>query len=128
MYYQKTIDVPANTIESNAVVTRLHMTLGTIERFIVAFPAGCHGLCHVRVNYQGWQILPWTLGESLAWDNYVFDMQHKYPLAVEPYDLRIVTWNEDDSYLHRVFVGLILNENVIEGSNVELYEALAGMR
>jgi len=128
MYYQKTITITRNTSERNKVVTQLGITRGTIRRFLVAFPPGCHGLCHVQINYLGWQILPWTLGESLAWDNYVFDMQHNYPITVEPFELRIMAWNEDDSYNHKVFVGVILDEGVVEAEYSELYSVLAAMR
>lgn len=127
MYYQKTILVPANTTELSPVKVLLPLTRGTIRRFLVSFPPGCHRLTHVQVFHFGWQLLPWSPGESLAWDNYVFDLTHHYPVEVEPYDLTIRAWNDDDSYDHTVFVGVLFDEGVFDTITPELSAILRGI-
>lgn len=112
MYYKWERSIPANTLEADAIEERLQLTWGTIREIHVGFPPGPAGLVHLQVRDKGWQIVPWTPLQSLAWDNYVFVLPCDYRLDVEPYDLMIRAWNLDDSYTHTVFVGVVLDENV----------------
>ena len=105
MYYQVTIAIPANTPEAAPVITPLTLTKGVIATLRVGFPPGCAGLAHVVIREKGWQIVPWSLDESLHWDGYVFEFKPQYPMSSDPYDLTIHAWNLDDSYEHTVFVG-----------------------
>jgi hypothetical protein len=113
VYYQATITTPANTTYTNCVITTLGLARGLITRIIVAFPPGPAGLCHIQIKDKGWQIAPWSLGEDLAWDNFVFEMAPKYEMVAEPYEVTILSWNEDDSYAHQVFVGFEMTEGDI---------------
>lgn len=105
MYYQATITIPANTPEASPIITTLTLTQGVVVRLRVGFPPGCCGLAHVVIREKGWQIVPWSLDESLHWDAYVFEFTPRYPMTSDPYDLVIYTWNLDDSYEHTIFVG-----------------------
>lgn len=110
MYYQWERSIPANTLEADAIEERLQLTWGIIREVHVGFPPGPAGLVHLQIRDKGWQILPWTPLQSLAWDNHVFVLPCNYELDVEPYDLTIRAWNEDDSYAHTVFIGVVLQE------------------
>jgi hypothetical protein len=110
VYYKWERSSPANTLEADAIEDRLQLTWGTIKEIHVGFPPGPAGLVHIQVRDHGWQIVPWTPLQSLAWDNYVFVLPCDYRLDVEPYDLTIRAWNLDDSYPHTVFVAVVLDE------------------
>lgn len=114
MYYQATVTVPPNTPESAPLVSLLTLTAGVITTLRVGFPPGCSGLCHVQVREKGWQIVPWSLSESLHWDSYVFELLPQYVMAADPYDLTLLTWNLDDSYEHTIFVGVEVIPDVPE--------------
>jgi hypothetical protein len=113
MYYQSTISTPANTSSDTPLITTLQLARGLIVKIIVAFPPGPAGLCHVQIKDKGWQIAPWSIGEDLAWDNFVFEMTPKYEMISEPYEVTILSWNDDDSYEHKVFVGFEMVEGDI---------------
>ena len=115
MYYQSTITTPRNTTEANAQETELVIAKGIITRVMVGFPPGPSGLCHVQIRDKGWQIAPWKINEDFAWDNFVFQMDMRYPMVAEPYTLQVLTWNLDDTFEHVVLIGI----EMIEGSGVE---------
>jgi len=118
------LTVPPQTPESEAVIERIPLTRGSIRSIMVAFPPGCCALCHVQVFDKGWQLVPWTPGESLAWDDYVFDLLQNYPLVAEPYELTVKAWNDDDSYEHNIFVGVLMEEGEVDTSFMEFMRAL----
>jgi len=110
VYYQATITTPANTSASVPQKTMLPLARGVISKILVGFPPGPAGLCHVQIRDKGWQIAPWSLAEDMAWDNFVYEMTPQYALVAEPYEVMILTWNEDDSYDHQVFIGIEMAE------------------
>jgi len=110
MYYQTTIFTSSNTLAAVPLVTTLQLARGQITKLLVAFPPGPVGLLHVIIKDKGWQIAPWSLGQDLAGDDYAYEMTTQYPLIVEPYELTVITWNEDDSYAHQVTIGVELEE------------------
>ncbi len=118
MYYQATISTPANTLESSALKTLVQLAKGTITKALIAFPPGTAALLHVQVKDKGWQIIPWTMTESMAWDNFVYELSIKYRLTDEPYQLTIHTWNLDDSYDHTCVVGFEMDQGVVSENNL----------
>jgi hypothetical protein len=118
MYYQVSIDTPANTSEAVPLITPLAVTRGVIRRVVIGFPPGAVGLLRVRIFDKSWQILPINLNDSLGWDNYTYDIALNYPLEVEPYVLTVCTWNLDDSYQHSIFVGVVVDESGLDTANL----------
>lgn len=110
MYYSKAIPIPANTTQADPVVTIIKLTEGTVRRVDVGFPTGCHGLAHIQVYHGGWQIVPWTRRQDLAWDGHFLEMPHTYPITDAPRNLKVLAWNEDSDYPHKVFVGIVFEE------------------
>jgi len=110
MYYKWEKSILANTLEADAIEECLQLTRGTIREILLGFPPGACGLLHLQVRDKGWQIVPWTPLQSVAWDDYVFVLPCDYDLDEEPYDLTIRAWNLDDTYAHLAFVGVVLDE------------------
>ena len=104
------IMTPQATREAAALETTFGLARGRLTRLVVGFPPGAVALAHVQIRYHGWQLCPWNLGGSLAWDNYVYEMSLIYDLIEEPYEIIVRTWNEDDSYAHTIFVGAEVTE------------------
>ena len=129
MYYQATVAIPANTLESDPLIVTLVLTRGVISTIRVGFPPGCAGLAHIVLREKGWQVVPWTLGESLHWDGYVFEFSPRYLLTAEPFDLTIYAWNDDDSYSHTVFVGAEVEGDELGGKKTvaEILEEAMGV-
>lgn len=118
MYYQATITTPAQTPANAPLITTLLLARGLITRIIVGFAPGAAALCHIQIKDKGWQIAPWSLGEDLAWDDYVYEMATRYEMIAEPYEVTIISWNEDDVYEHRAFIGIEITEGDIAGVGV----------
>jgi len=121
MYYQIQFSVPRNTPATEPVEQSLGMVQGMIKEILVGFPPGCAALTHVQLYYHGWQLLPANYGESLAWDAYIYELPLKFPLDEVPYQIDIKAWNEDDSYDHTVFIGVILDPGETDEMLVEFF-------
>lgn len=129
MFYCTTVEVPAQTPQSAPVEEYLPLGPGTITGWCVGFPAGCSGLVHVLIRRFEHQVLPEGEGQDLYWDDYMFSIGDKRDLDEEPYQVKIVAWNDDDSYLHKIFVGvevMPVGEETTESLLSRLLHALVG--
>ena len=114
MLYQRSLTIPANTPESSPVSATLKLTVGTITRMEVEFPAGCVYQVGARVRDKGWQVMPWTRDEWLNSENYVVFCDAPYPLASAPYVLTLIGYNEDTVNDHTLQLRVTLREGEIE--------------
>lgn len=110
MYFVTPLEVPKNTAEGSPAIVTLPIGPGTITRWNIGFPAGCAGLVHVIIKRFDHQVLPEGEGESLYWDNYMFEIAEGLEMDQPPYEVIIEAWNLDDSYSHTVFVGVEVTE------------------
>jgi len=39
----------------------------------------------------------------------MFDFDDRYPLTAEPFELKVKTWNDDDSYSHTLFFAVTID-------------------
>jgi len=130
MLFSVDIPTPANTPKAYPVNTKLRVGPGTTGQVWVGFPPGPKGLAHLQVWHWGsllWPChtpvisllmnAPGAVGiptaqmideASFHWDDVLVTFEDPYQLTAEPYDLVIRTWNEDDSYPHTLFFGLIV--------------------
>lgn len=104
MFYDFAIAVPANTAETAPIIQLMELTQGVITRLEIQFPAGCAGLAHCRILDQGTQKWPTPPSDSFASDDYCVVIEENQELTAEPYQLRAVCWNEDDTYDHTIYV------------------------
>jgi len=130
MYYQVSGTVNPNISYANRKRFRVYASKGIINRVLIGFPPGCFGLLRIQVYDKGWQILPFSHGESMGWDSYVYDVSLNYNLDSEPYELEVRAWNLDDTYEHSFFVGIeIKEENIVASTDyTELVNQLLGAK
>lgn len=124
MFYQVEITTPANTLQANAQITRLRIHPGMTRRVWIMFPDGPYGLAHMQIWHHGWQVWPWSPGESYHWNDYVYTFEDRYPFTSEPYELVMHTWNLDDSYEHDVTFAMTLDPAPPPTELAELSELL----
>ena len=110
MYYVEEVRIPPQTSRDDAIRTVMELSVGTIQRVRVCFPPGCCSLVHVQILRHEHQLYPTTPGSSFAWDGYVIEFVDSYPLDEAPYELKLVTWNDDDSYYHTIQVQIEVAE------------------
>lgn len=102
MFYSYALAVPASTLESAPATATLHVTAGTVDRVEIQFPAGCAGLVHVTVFHREHQAWPTNPDSDFSADNETITFNEDYPLVSAPYQLKLIAWNDDDTYPHTV--------------------------
>jgi len=124
MYYQAEVILPRGMTESDPQRQTLRLAKGFITHMLVGFPPGCQALARLQVFDKGWQLLPWTPGQSLGWDNVMLNFPFTYPLQVEPFEVVIRAWNLDDSYEHTLTVGVTMDEGQHDRGWLEFLQQL----
>ncbi len=110
MFFHYAITVPANTLVTNPVIEDFSVGIGTIQFIEVEFPNGCVGLVHTTIEYNTIQIVPYNPTGNLYGNGRVFHIPMNYPLMVQPYDLRFILWNNDDTYPHTLSYGIMMQD------------------
>jgi len=106
MVYRKTIITPALTTEGSPLLSDLSVTNGLVYFLEIMFPSGSEGLLHVQIYDGSFPLWPSTPGESFMGDDIYLKYDDLYIKEKEPFSLRVVTWNDDDMYQHKVVVGV----------------------
>jgi len=102
--YQKTINISANTLQTNAVESVLKINKGVIHKIEVQFPSGCAGLVHCQILRNRTQIAPLNLDENIASDGKIISWREFIEFNTNPTELVIRSWNEDDTYSHQITI------------------------
>ena len=104
MIYGTGITCPVNGSKLTATRTTLKITKGLIWFMEVDFPPGCVGLVNVQIFDGSYQLLPATPEKTLLGDGVLLRYDDLYLKESAPYELVIVTWNEDELWNHTVQV------------------------
>ena len=104
MIYSVDILTPAKRLKSNPLKTVLKVTKGLVYRVEVERPRGGTRLVGCAIFDGGFQAWPsssgqWFVGAPL---NVGFD--DTYLKMIQPFRFDIYSYNEDDTYAHRLFV------------------------
>ncbi len=115
MFFSYPVVVPANTLESAPVLTRIKLTAGTLYRIEFVFPAGCQGMVHLAVEHQGTQQWPLTKGYSFTAEDFTVGIDDRYELDAEVNELVAKAWSPGTNYDHTLTVRVgILPKEVFE--------------
>jgi hypothetical protein len=128
------VTTPASTLESSPQETILDVSCGLIYNVKFYFPPGSCGLLHMRVFDCSHQIWPNNLDGSLIGDNFTYDFDELYEKTEPPFVFIIKTWNEDDTYEHKVIItlGMVTVEAykarfLPQQSNADMAEMIASL-
>jgi hypothetical protein len=114
MFYDFAITVPKSTTEANAVTTIAKVTHGVITHVSFRPRPGHSALLHCKVYYHEHQLWPVSREEDLHGDTFPIEWDDYEEIFTEPYELKIVAWNEDDTYAHTFDIGFaLLPEKVV---------------
>lgn len=108
MDFLKYISTPANTPESDPLVTTLKLTKGRLSGGFIFFPTGPAGLLHFRAQIGAHQIIPFTPGENYRLNDCVVPFHLKIDLPQPPYKIDCITWNDSTEYSHALTVCFFL--------------------
>lgn len=104
MLYGHHRSVPANTTQDNPDKQTLAITKGTIMGWVIFFDPEAANLLHVRVEYHGFKILPYGELEAIVGFLKPVTLEESIKIEKEPAELKIIAWNEDDSYQHEYYI------------------------
>jgi len=100
MAYEFPFTIEKNTTKGDPREEHVKVEWGVITYIEIEFPDGCKGYVGVRIFHGSYQITPKNPDEWHVSDDYVIPIKLEYRLFSEPYVLRLVGYNEDDSYEH----------------------------
>ena len=108
MLFKKFRSVPANTTAGAPDWQKLSVAKGTIEQWVIFADPEAANLLHIRVEYHGTQIMPFSGSEWLV--GFFSNTPIKDNIAINdpPYILDIFAYNEDDSYPHEYYIHPII--------------------
>ncbi|OGN97554.1 MAG: hypothetical protein A2Y89_06725 [Chloroflexi bacterium RBG_13_51_18] len=129
MLFQASITIPANTPASAPTTAILKIAHGIISEFMVCPRQGHAGLAHCVILHHEHQIAPSTAGMSLFGDSYPIDWGEYYEVYQPPYELKIVGWNDDDSYEHTfdIFVAVLPRKGIIATAVSDALSSILGI-
>jgi hypothetical protein len=104
MYYQLELAIPPNTTKDNPQYDALGVTSGNIISLSIYFPWGCAGLVGVQILRNTYQLMPLTRGEWLIGNDIYIVSEYNFSIDVDPYELNVVSFNNDDTYNHHPIV------------------------
>lgn len=108
MLYKKFRSVPAKTTKANPDWQKLIVTKGTIKQWVIFFDPEAANLLHIRIEYRGLQIIPFSGSEWLTGFFTDTPMMDNIKIGTPPYVLDIYAYNEDDSYPHEYYIHPII--------------------
>lgn len=106
MIYTVNITIPQVTPATQPECVRVKISLGLIYKVELQFPPGCGGLAHVVINDGGYQVWPSTPRADFATDDYTISFEDNYLKQVDPSELQVYGYNEDETYPHTIQVRL----------------------
>jgi hypothetical protein len=102
MFFDFALTVPANTPASAPLEQLVTLVGGEITWWQIQFPRGCVGLVHVKVRDELHQVIPINSDGDVSGDDQRIDTFDSIVLNDDPFNLRLVGWNDDDSYPHTI--------------------------
>jgi hypothetical protein len=102
MFFDWHITTPANTPESDKLITELPLVSGLVIKAEVKFHPGGAGLLFCQVKDALHQVWPSNQDGHFNTEDETVSFGAEYPLEAEPFKLYAHTWNTDDTYEHEI--------------------------
>lgn len=109
MIYQAELVLPAQTPQEEPIFVEFKVPKGVIKRIAVLFPAGCAALAHIQIFHNEFQVWPTTPGASFVGDYMYMVFDESYELTEAWNHIRVIGWNDDDSYQHTINIWIAVN-------------------
>jgi len=110
------ISTPANTTETDPLVTKIKLTRGRLTGGSLYFPKGPRGTLHFIARIGVHQIIPFNAGHNFALNDSTMPLSLGIDLLEPPYELDCETWNDSTLYAHVLTLVLHL-EPMIDKEN-----------
>ena len=108
MLFTWDILIPVAKTVNDPVYQDLYLAHGIITWVSVLFPPGCTGCTHCTIHHYAKQIFPSVESMDLSGDTFPIEWNEYYEMYAEPYLLKFIGWNEDDTYPHTISVRIAI--------------------
>lgn len=106
MYFYYEQDIPPNTPDSSPVTLRPKIAQGFLEFVDVGIPRRVQRLAKCKIYYNEFQLVPFNRDMWLTGEDITLRVPINIMLDEEPYELKIICYNLDDTYLHQLSFGI----------------------
>lgn len=109
MNFSYKITVPLGTEKDTPEKIMMPLDYGIITHVLIIIPDGQKETTHVRIKYHEVQLYPLNRGEWYQGDGSEIEFEDRFPLIVEPYELKCEGYNTSTTYNH----GILMNFNLL---------------
>jgi hypothetical protein len=115
MLFEASITIPKSTAKTAPTTVTLKIAHGIITKIMVRPRPGHAGLAHCVILHHEHQIAPSTTDMDFSGDTFPIDWEEYYEVYQPPYELKIVGWNDDDTYEHvfDIFVAVLPRKGIV---------------
>lgn len=104
LLFKKFQSIPKNTAIGAPDWQKLKVAKGEIVQWVIFFDPEAADLLHVRIEYHGVQIMPFSGSEWIVGFFSTTPITESMKIDAPPYVLDIYAYNEDDSHPHEYFI------------------------
>jgi len=115
MLFQADITIEVGKTKADPETEILKIAHGIITNIIVQIPAGHRALSHLVILHHEHQIAPSTEGMDIHGNFFPVEWGEYYESYQPPYELKLVGWNDDDTYPHTftVYVAILPRKAIL---------------
>lgn len=128
MLFQADITIIAGKTEVDPATEIMKIAHGIITEVKVQIPAGHRALAHLVILHHEHQIAPSTENMDIHGNFFPVEWGEYYESYQPPYELKLIGWNDDDTYSHTftVYVVILPRKAVIALSVVDAIKSVFG--
>ena len=108
MIFQSTITIPKATVKATPLIQTIYIARGIVTKFMIRPRPGHAGLAHLIILHHEHQVVPSTENMELHGDTFPIDWEDYLEISQPPYELKLVGWNDDDTYPHAFDVHVVV--------------------
>lgn len=129
MIFEASITIPKNTVEAGAATVILPIAQGIITKIMVRPRPGHAALAHLVILHHEHQIAPSTGSMDFHGDTFPIDWEEYYESYQPAFELKLVGWNDDDTYPHTfdVFVAVLPRRAIMALAIADAIKGAFGM-
>ena len=129
MLFSASITIPKNTARATPTEVTFELAHGIITKFMVRPRPGHAALAHLVIFHLSHQIAPSTEDMDFSGDTFPIDWGDYYEFYHKPYELKLVGWNDDDTYPHTfdVFVAILPRKAILALAVVDAIKGVFGI-
>ena len=128
MLFEASITIPKDTAAASPTVVIMKIAQGIITKIMVRPRPGHAALAHLIIKHHEHQIAPSTESMDFSGDTFPIDWEEYYESYQPPYELKLVGWNEDDTYPHTfdVYVAVLPRRAIMALAIVDAIKGILG--